>query len=319
MSILRISDPAFRRSLRLVTVAVLVGIAVAACSDDDGAGRADETPSTEASGPLDADSLAELVQATRDDSSRYSCAEEVTSPGGVDYCVGGDRGADRTVLLVGDARARQWKEALSTAAQDVEIQLLDRWLGVCPVIEVNVPRDTVEEEDRCDEHREGTWELIDELRPDAVVVAQSHAYPRLTDEAGVALDAETRAEAWEEALQSFLAELESSGVSAGMILDNPMNPEDPLDCLEREGEAAGCERTLAELHVDAEPYRDIDLAVAADSGVPIVDATELVCDSERCALVTGRVLVYETRGQLTEAFTLLHVDALRALLDGLVD
>ena len=126
---------------------------------------------------------------------------------GATYCVGGDPNGDRSLLLIGDSHAGQWGRALGEVARRHHLRLLIREHDGCPPYPVAVT-DRKKKEAKVSVCRRAQAEdlpLIDELRPDGVIIATwSGNADNIVDASGATPDAATQVQEWHDAMVSFL-------------------------------------------------------------------------------------------------------------------
>ncbi|RWZ68618.1 acyltransferase [Labedella populi] len=245
-----------------------------------------------------------------------SCARERGSQRGPVVCELGDVGADRTVMLVGDSHAGHWKDALAEAAERAGVRLVVRWRSSCPAIPVALLDTHGSPDEECRRFQDDTVALVGEVRPDAVVLAQSAAYgSRLLAPDGRRLDAEDdRRAAWSSALDEFLGAVEATGARPGVVVDNPRLDFDPIECVARTaplpgpGVEADSDRSCSAERSDA--LRGVELLNAVSKDVvrgrgsdSTFDVTDDICDEERCYATRDGVPVFRDGNHLSEVWT----------------
>lgn len=259
--------------------------------------------------------LAEVRESQRE----FDCAAQPSTASGVEYCLDGDVDGTRTLLLVGDSHARQWKPALADIGQRNDIRVIVRWRSVCPAFPVNTilfgGGSGVDHE--CAAFRDDTDRLIDEIRPDAVIIATSNDYGYLVVNDEAATVKLGRAELWEQAYDSFVGSLRDRGMAVGSIVDTPRNGSDPLDCIAERG-PDGCATPRADALTGHE-YTEAEAAVRARRGdIAVLDLTEDLCNSTHCPVVIDGQYVYTDFDHLYAPFTMTLAPRIEELVDQLL-
>ena len=248
------------------------------------------------------------LDAIRKARSTNQCAKKQKSPSGIDYCLDGDLAGSKLIMLIGDSHAGHWQAAFAEAAKQEGYQVITRWHGRCPSIPVPVPGATgsTVEDPTCPSFREDNDTLIDELRPNVVVVSNSSFYTILSDHK---LSAKEKVGVWQDAEQSYLEHLKSKGVHIGRIVSTPQLPDDPIDCLAKGKSDDDC-ATPRDVALDpVTPYFEAEAraADAVDPAIPVLDLTSELCPGDTCPVVIDGTVVYSDKGHLNQDFTMTKV------------
>ena len=164
----------------------------------------------------------------------------------------------------------------------------------------------------CDTWRENVLARIADEQPALVVIAEDRAYQLAVNGAPVAVA--TQMANWNAGLARTLASLSAISGEVAIIGETPRSAFDPPDCLSRHSDdALACATPLADA-VSA-GWMAAEQASAAEAGVRYVDTTLLVCPSEPCPAVIGRVLVYRDPHHLTATFSAVLARRLGLALD----
>jgi hypothetical protein len=235
-------------------------------------------------------------------------------PHGSKTCTVGDATADRTVIVTGDSHAMSWTPAFDKAGTDLGVRVLVRGLSNCPGIAVpTISPKTQRLNTDCIEYQADTRKLIDDTRPEQVVVVESDFTRQVTDPEGHLIeDHPTQLKIWADELTSMRDQLAANGTTVGAILDNPRTLTDPLECMARTHDLDGCassRRTAMrwdKAHIANERKA---LGTAAT-----LDSFDLACDGDTCPIWSHGRYVYADTGHLTSAFTRAHAGDVADLL-----
>jgi hypothetical protein len=203
------------------------------------------------------------------------------------------------VVLLGDSHAQQWLPALQALAVERDWRLRAVTKAACPLVDATVWNQPLKRAYReCDAWRERALELVDAEQPALVFLASADMYD-LVDAEGHLLEA-GQAEAWDAALESYLARMAERAPQVIVLSDTPRPGYDPADCLARSAGIEGCDASREKL-VD-EDYRLREAAVVRRAGVDSISATDWLCTTEDCPLVRGTSLVFRDSHHLTATF-----------------
>ena len=309
----------------VVTVAV-VGLAIAVRPDTTTTGPRTGTLTAADFEAPPGSSLEDRLNVTVDElrkRSDSSCPKDaVQTSDGYDYCVGGDLSSDRTLLLLGDSHAGQWRRPLDQIAKNNHIKLLVRQHNGCPPYPVNVT-DPVKGDSKtqaCRKQQEGDLPVIDALQPDAILIATwSGNRDNFVDDGGHHIDDAQQAATWEAAMRSRLGEIQQRNIPFGVIIDEPDLPTDPLKCIAKKGSISACETERSAALTQSEPLLDVERRVLAETpAAPVLDMTPVVCDTDRCHLEIDGTLVWADTHHLSDAFVLKEQPLLEPLVTRLV-
>ncbi|SDE23318.1 acyltransferase family protein [Glycomyces harbinensis] len=243
------------------------------------------TPSLE-DAALDAPSIAAVdgCQTSRD-------SVEVKSE-----CWYGDPDGEKTIVLFGDSHAAQWFPALNQLAEASGWRLLAMSKANCSVADVTEIDNKLEREyTECPEWKEGVFDLLEEIRPDAVVTT---AYD---DKEVVADDPD---QAWIDGWVDSVERLQDVADEVYYIADNPDFTVDPPSCLaENPDDATECVGQLDESVFKPDRREDLIEAVG-ETGATVIDPIPWVCDMEQgtCPVVVGNILMYRDSNHFSARF-----------------
>lgn len=189
--------------------------------------------------------------------------------------------ARRTVAVIGDSHAQQISAALFPAAADNGWAVVSLIKGGC-----SMGLDEPGLDDQCDQWREESLELVERVRPDAVLTVLTRSDPGEDDEQ------------LRPGIERFLDRMQDAGIPVLGVRDNPrfaydmfecvIGAEDPLDC------AAPRSASLA----DRNPAE----VLADRPGLSLLDLTPWICPDDLCVGVIGNVAVYRDDNHLTRSY-----------------
>lgn len=230
----------------------------------------------------------------------------------------GDTGSSRTVFLVGDSHAGQWREALAAAARNKGIRLVTRWRTSCPAIPARVTRESSAPDPACAKYQAKTVALMEEVRPNGAVVAQAAFYDERirTDRGGQPSSEQERLAIWVSAYRHFVDRVAAIGTAVAVIEDNPRMRHDPLRCLARFGNSeSDCAPSRAE---GLEAIGAIQAAEAPIVQGPkvkdVFKTVDTICDATRCRLIDEGKIIFRDADHLSLEWTLSQQARLEKLL-----
>lgn len=199
------------------------------------------------------------------------------------------------VFAVGDSHMVQWLPALQLLAQEQGWDLIALTKTGCAFAALDESAMGSEAMRSCAEWNRKALRRIVEAKPDLVIIAQSSG--ALTE---IARD--QRRGSGEIVRRMATAWREVGGTGARMIAlhETPRLGWDAADCLSRPSASIeGCSQWRAR----AVPVMSaISLAVAEVPGIRLIDMTDALCTSDRCAPVVGNVLVWRDKHHLTATY-----------------
>lgn len=207
-------------------------------------------------------------------------------------CSYGDPTGGTLVFLVGDSHAAQWQPALDLAARQLGWNLRVFTKSGCGLYNVLFMRDG-EPNLSCEAWGRSLFQAMAERQPDLVVWAGYRG-------ARVWLEAEGRpgdAIATASALAATWGEIGRLGSEVLVILDTPLWPSDPTECL---ATPATCIMPRPGVP-EPDPAR---LAVEGGGvAVTVVDPTDMLCNPQTCAAIVGNVVVWRDLHHITATYS----------------
>ncbi|MCP2264671.1 acyltransferase family protein [Promicromonospora thailandica] len=253
--------------------------------------------------------------ATRAEPSSYGCAATSRTASDIELCLLGDVDASSTVLLLGDSHAMQWIPAFDAAAQDAGLRLAVRWRHGCPAAEVGVVQPT--DRGPCDDFQAESLRLVEDLRPDAVVVSQAQIYGgRMQRPDGSRVHDQEALDAWTTANDELFARLTALTPNVVAVQDNPKLDLDPLECLTRPWPGLGdCSMSRAEAERSNGELPRISAEIWAAYGVTVWDGVwSETCDDTRCRVGDVQHPVYRDYHHLSADYVLSQVRSVERML-----
>lgn len=199
-------------------------------------------------------------------------------------CVLGDPDGTRTMAIFGDSHAAHWVPALDEIAKAGGWRLLTYTKSACSYARMEVMLlGQTKPYPSCREWRENVLAKLREVKPDAVITAQSRGYSARKAASGAV-------DVWKE--------LAGMGAQVIAVDDTPWLKFDPGDCLEEPEDGCRSSRTVIE---SPKTMKDA-LAKAPITNVRVIDMTDYICGKDTCSLLTGNIIVYRDRHHLTATY-----------------
>ena len=246
------------------------------------------------------------------------------APGGAPYCFGGDISSSSTVALVGDSHSATWFNTISKAATQQHLRVLLLSNPGCPYISVAVRRAPNGPLDpaQCLADKNSGLALLSTVKPTAVVLTQHSAFylGNIMDASGSTPSEREQVALWRNAFRAFLVNQIASGARVGVILDNPMLPQSPAECVAQTGSITDCEPSRTAALGPGQLLSSAELQVLSRlKSVPYVSPASLLCDASGCPLERHGSLLYVDNNHLTYAATQLLEPQVAALLRSLTN
>lgn len=245
----------------------------------------------------------------------YGCTATTETTSGAEVCLLGDVSATTTVLLLGDSHAMHWIPAFDAAAADAGLRLAVRWRHGCPAAQVDVEQPA--ERGSCADYQSESLRLVDELRPDAVVVSQAQIYAdRMQHADGSRMTRDEALAAWTSANDELFARLVAATPAVVAVKDNPRLDVDPLDCLTRPLPGLGdCSMSRAEAESSNGDLPRISAGIWRKYGVPTWDGVwSQTCDANSCGVGDTDHPVYRDYHHLSSDYVLTQVRSVEQML-----
>jgi peptidoglycan/LPS O-acetylase OafA/YrhL len=251
----------------------------------------------------------------------HDCQATLHSRTGIEYCSDGAVSSSVTVMLIGDSHAGTWKNALAAAASNTNVHLVVRWKPYCPALDVDILAGGTRRDPSCAQYRIATSQLVDELRPEVVVMANSNDYVgQVGDGGSKPVTADEAKLLWNRAFSRTIDSLSTDGRKVAVISDNPGLSYNPLDCSTRFGYSVKrCTPDLGEATRATAALRSAEDAVLNQRpAVSTFSSQALLCSGTSCAIYQSGAFVYADDNHLSGQWTNLQIpDLERYLQDAL--
>jgi peptidoglycan/LPS O-acetylase OafA/YrhL len=233
-----------------------------------------------------------------------ACTHQTTSSGTA-LCAYGDPKGSRTVALYGDSHAARWLPVLDQVGKANGIRVVSETSDGCPTVDVHtaptVPH--VGDHSTCVTFRNEMDHLVDDLRPDGVIMGSASYLGFITDASGHVLSDDEEATAWKQAFRDRVSSFASKGARVGVLLDNPTLPSDPNSCIARHESVEPCPVSTADAMRIVKPFRDAEQSVLDELHTgQTFDLASTICPDEQCRLELDGNYVYSDNNHLRYAF-----------------
>lgn len=220
----------------------------------------------------------------------YASFDDPTS----DVCPSGDPDAETTVVVYGDSHAGMWLPAFAALGKEQGFRVMALIKVGCAPYDV-VQSNKGESMPTCPEFRDWARAQIQEIRPDAIVMAARGMWSLDVGED------ESREEAWSEGVAATVQDLSTLSLQVTVLGDIPTLPWDPLDCAtEVDASMESCTSRAAGTEIRSNKLtRD----ALQGTGASYVPTTDLVCVDDRCPLVAGQLVTYRDSSHLSLSWT----------------
>jgi len=251
-------------------------------------------------------SLESVIDGTRTGSPHLACGDAEAQGLTPDDCTWASPTATTTVVLVGDSTAMHHLDALIPLAEspDGGFTLINRAKFACPFVDIRVQNDVAGILESCRAHNDETLALIDDTRPDVVLVTNS--YQTLSEDGAGTITPDR----WSEGFGAHARRVAAAAGSV-VILTPPPDDADIASCFRRGGSPVDCISRTSRTWLDRAAA---DREVLDEVGGTFVDLRVLTCVSDLCPAFVGTVPVKEDRVHLTTAFALAVSPVLGDLL-----
>jgi hypothetical protein len=217
-----------------------------------------------------------------------------------------------------------FNEVADVAAKDQARLLLVSVPG-CPFIGVNVapsdinggPKNTA----LCSTERASAMSFLARTRPSSIVLSEHTGLylGYILDRNGVVPSQSERIALWKDAFAAFIHNELASGASVGVILDNPVLPQSPAECVAQSGSISECEPSRAEALAPDRTLVGVEVKVLNQlHDVPYFSPNGVLCNGSGCPLEIQGKLMYVDDNHLTNAATKLLAPQVSSLLSSLL-
>jgi len=266
---------------------------------------------------------AQVAAARADIDMEGACRRELRLP---ETCLLGADAAAATIVVVGDSHAAAWIPAYDAAIAGLSIRVVVRSHPGCPSADITIQVATIRDgAEACRTFRRRTAELIAELAPDAVVMANASFLGQILDANGRVPGRGEQIDIWRAALDAQVGRLRAAGITVALLANGPKLGFDPLVCIGRKGSVHRCSPSRSDALADVTPLVDAEVAVLAAPtadrsavGPVVLRTDDLMCGPDVCPLVLDGVVVLYDFNHVTVSFARRQGPAMRRFLRQLV-
>ncbi|MBX3646014.1 MAG: acyltransferase, partial [Rubrivivax sp.] len=212
-------------------------------------------------------------------------------------CELGDVRAQRTILLFGDSHAAQWVPALDEAARQHNWRLLSMTKSGCPWVDTPIRLGQLRREYvECDAWRKAALDRIGALRPDVIVLANSHHRTYVAPSA------------WSDGAGKSLAHLAATTPHIVVLSDTVWPGFDVPRCLARAEQrgadlSKACRFDVPSRLQAVRSIHDAEQQAVALAGASWVDPVPSVCPSDPCPVYESGVVHFSDQSHMTASFS----------------
>lgn len=229
-----------------------------------------------------------------------------------ELCPVGDLDSDTTVVLWGDSHANIWVDPLDTIGKREGIKVLPLIkLGCAPfdVPQLNV--DGVTHYDECDQWRDWSFDQIEELSPDGIVMGYRGLLLVDTEEG------ESRTELWKEGVETTMEQIDELPAEVSVIGDWTTRKITVTECVgDSDALQADC---VTKPRGDGPKSSRITRPIVEEYDADWVSTDDLTCVDGRCPLFVGDVPVYRDNDHLSSTWAGLNTTWLQDELTPMLD
>ncbi|WP_170183346.1 acyltransferase family protein [Stackebrandtia endophytica] len=211
-------------------------------------------------------------------------------------CRYGDPDADQTMVLFGDSHAAHWFPALESIATDQGWELVNLTKSACPASDVVTYSSLFKRDyDECEQWRDESLELMQDIEPDMVVMA--------TSDASSPAEEENADQVWVDGFVDSFRTVADDDTELFYLADTPNFEEKVPDCVA--ANLDGVSRCTADqADVVLQPDRRDMVTEALDAeDVTVVDPLPWFCAADTCPVVLGNVLMYRDSHHMTSTYS----------------
>ena len=223
-------------------------------------------------------------------------------------CRRGDRGGEKTVVVLGDSHGRHWIPAFEDITQEAGWSAYYLVKPQCSAARVRGVLNGDERPfDDCQDFNAWALEQVEDLSPDLVVVSTTGA-SRVWLGGEVVSDRAQVEQQLRRGFASLFADLTPLADRVSLLVDVPGRSSRPPQCLSARN--SSLERCLDEPTARRAATSRLSAQVARRAGVDVVPTEQWLCTDNACPAVVGDMVVQRDTGHLTTVYA-------RHLADGL--
>ena len=215
-------------------------------------------------------------------------------------CEYGNLKSKTTIVLFGDSHALSWFPAIEKLALYKNWKLVSLTMSSCWPANIPAWNSTTQLlMTNCDVWRESVFDKLSSLNAKYIFVAGTSGFATI-DATGNVVTGQAREDIWRAGMTETLGKLLSNSSKVFYLADYPMATTDPLNCLSHSKNLSSCVIPLDKaINFD---WLQLEHDVATQNGAIFVDTTELICETDPCAPISGNLLKYRDAGHLTATF-----------------
>ena len=242
-----------------------------------------------------------------DEARDYGCVEVTAAL--LDDCVYGDPDATGTAVVMGDSFAIAYMPALREALGK-RFRVHQLTFEECPPFDAKTVHFSGKAFPECGDFRRFSWDTVDDIDPDLVVIASSYVYSEVAMASGKRGDAALNDEI-QPGFERAVREVSAPGRIV-TILGPPPGSGNLQECYTAVAKPSDCERDVPSAWYD---MTDLEKRVAEATGAQYVDPRGWFCVDQFCPAFVGTTPVYADGGHITNAYSRQIADA---VFDGLL-
>lgn len=202
-------------------------------------------------------------------------------------CEYGNRDAKKTYVLFGDSHAAQWFPALERYSSEQGIRLVTFTKSACPAIDVKISQQGVESAS-CREWRKKALMKINQLNPEAIIIANYYGSKVLADDPF---------NEWGDGLKRVFSFLPKDA-RVIIISDTPNFARTPAICLSQNLLSANKCALPRNMALDTR-LAALEEKIAQDNQKYFIDMNNYLCTATECGPIIGNLMVYRDQHHIT--------------------
>lgn len=230
-------------------------------------------------------------------------------------CLYGNLTSKTTIVLFGDSHALSWFPAVEKLAIAKKWRLLSLTMSSCwpATIPAWNPTTNILMKN-CEIWRKSALAQIDQVKPYITFVTGTRGFATI-DSSGTMLSGDAKTNAWRAGMATTLNSIKKSSTNTFFISDTPISLFTFPDCLNASTDSIEYCATPSNNAIDTN-WLTVERDLAASVGVPWVNPTEWICNSDPCSPVANGALIYRDGGHLTASFAVQLEKPLWAQVSG---
>ncbi len=221
--------------------------------------------------------------------------------GSRDLCPGGDPDGEKTLVVLGDSHGRAWIPAFEEIAERAGYRTYHLVKVQCTAADVTVAKlGSGEAWEDCTDFHEWTYQQLEEIQPDLVVVSTSPPVNGVYVDGTRRLGTEPVADEMRAGYDRLFERVAPTTDRLVLLRDVPKAPEDPAVCLTEGDDQLG--RCMFRPVERAELLAQQSVDAARAAGLQVVNPRKWLCWQGQCPAVVGSTLTYRDPGHITATY-----------------